>query len=267
MGQPFPPFEHLPPPSALYPPICGPPIFSAYSAPSYPHGVLEDSPYSQINLLTPSSCYSVEDIDPFDRIPQFQDPATDRRSSSDPVQSTEPLSRSRLQQAPIVQPSRPANSGMEYSNRLLPITLAVHVPAVSAALLSPLLHNQRLTPTHPHARDPSRSPSRPPLKRSTSSPTATSTPAPPRSNRCRPRHRLPHTAVERRYRENLNAHLQALRAAVPSLQPGQQARRRNVGDTDAAEDEPKISKCEILMGAVEYIGQLEKERKCGWCLE
>lgn len=72
-------------------------------------------------------------------------------------------------------------------------------------------------------------------------------------SRGRPRKRIPHTAVERRYRENLNAHLEKLRAAVPNLTAAQ--RRKS---TDGA-DPMKPSKCEVLMGAVEYIKRLEAE--------
>lgn len=73
--------------------------------------------------------------------------------------------------------------------------------------------------------------------------------------RGRPRKRIPHTAVERRYRENLNMHLEKLRAAVPNLTAAQ--RRRSNDGSDAL----KPSKCEVLMGAVEYIKRLETENE------
>ena len=58
-----------------------------------------------------------------------------------------------------------------------------------------------------------------------------------KSQRGRKRHRIPHTAVERRYRENLNAHLDKLRQTVPSL-----AARDGLGGKDGEGARP--SKCE-----------------------
>lgn len=74
-------------------------------------------------------------------------------------------------------------------------------------------------------------------------------------SRARTRKRIPHTAVERRYRENLNAHLEKLRTAVPNLQAAQ--RRRSSDHADPL----KASKCEVLMGAVVYIKNLEDENE------
>jgi hypothetical protein len=92
------------------------------------------------------------------------------------------------------------------------------------------------------------------------------------STRGRKRQRIPHTAVERRYRENLNAHLERLRQTVPAL-----ASRRASGGIPlmggghrASEpstvpvvallsDGAKPSKCEILNGAIEHIGAIERE--------
>ncbi|TIA22299.1 hypothetical protein D6C80_01366 [Aureobasidium pullulans] len=74
-----------------------------------------------------------------------------------------------------------------------------------------------------------------------------------KESRGRNKKRIPHTAVERRYRENLNLHLEKLRLAVPNLQA---AHRRRASDVN---DPMKPSKCEVLMGAVEYIKRLESE--------
>lgn len=74
------------------------------------------------------------------------------------------------------------------------------------------------------------------------------------SGRGRKRQRIPHTAVERRYRENLNAHLEKLRQTVPSL-----AVRRGPGGSKVDGGEGvRPSKCEILHGAIEYIGNQDK---------
>lgn len=71
----------------------------------------------------------------------------------------------------------------------------------------------------------------------------------------RGRKRIPHTAVERRYRENLNLHLENLRRAVPHVQAAQRRRASDVNDP------MKPSKCEVLLGALEYIQRLEKENE------
>lgn len=76
----------------------------------------------------------------------------------------------------------------------------------------------------------------------------------PDSKRGRKRQRIPHTAVERRYRENLNAHLEKLRQAVPPL-----AARKGPGGGKGEGEGVKPSKCEILHGAIEYIGARDKE--------
>ncbi|KAK5120140.1 hypothetical protein LTR85_006621 [Meristemomyces frigidus] len=70
-------------------------------------------------------------------------------------------------------------------------------------------------------------------------------------NRGRKRQRIPHTAVERRYRENLNAHLDRLRQTVPAL-----ALR---GTKGGEHEGVRPSKCEILNGAIEHIGMVDKE--------
>ncbi|KAK4633875.1 uncharacterized protein CLAFUR5_03328 [Fulvia fulva] len=75
--------------------------------------------------------------------------------------------------------------------------------------------------------------------------------------RGRKRQRIPHTAVERRYRENLNAHLDKLRQNVPSLASKRPAGASKPGD--GMGEGVKPSKCEILNGAIEHIGALGKE--------
>ncbi|KAK0269109.1 hypothetical protein LTR35_015018 [Friedmanniomyces endolithicus] len=86
----------------------------------------------------------------------------------------------------------------------------------------------------------------------------------------RKRQRIPHTAVERRYRDNLNAHLDKLRLSVPAFTGGARgvvqggsaagssagAKSGGVGSGEA-----KPSKCEVLNGAIEHIGQVEMENR------
>jgi hypothetical protein len=105
-----------------------------------------------------------------------------------------------------------------------------------------------------------------------------SKPATTNSNRGRKRQRIPHTAVERRYRENLNAHLERLRQTVPSLasrrtsgaiplmsnhhnpSSGHRASEPSTAPVVALlSDGAKPSKCEILNGAIEHIGAVERE--------
>jgi len=77
-----------------------------------------------------------------------------------------------------------------------------------------------------------------------------------RQPRGRKRQRIPHTAVERRYRENLNAHLEKLRLAVPAL-----AARNGPGAGKGMHggEGVKPSKCEILTGAIDHIQLLDKQ--------
>lgn len=94
------------------------------------------------------------------------------------------------------------------------------------------------------------------------------------SNRGRKRQRIPHTAVERRYRENLNAHLDKLRQTVPAFNQtaishgGVRSDEiivgaaggdggSTVGAGTAGGMRP--SKCEVLNGAIEHIVSLDKE--------
>jgi hypothetical protein len=147
----------------------------------------------------------------------------------------------------------------------------------SGASVSPQQQHHHRTPStnnaYPEQPQPSSSatPSRhPPLKRE---PTDEEAPTP--NKRGRPRRsktstsagtsttsassatprRLPHNQVERKYRENLNAELERLRRAIPTLSP------RNNGTSDAnSSHQPKPSKSMILAGAIEYIEQIEKER-------
>ncbi|KAF2732021.1 hypothetical protein EJ04DRAFT_344704 [Polyplosphaeria fusca] len=63
--------------------------------------------------------------------------------------------------------------------------------------------------------------------------------------------RLPHNQVERKYREGLNAELERLRKAVPTLIQG---------DGQDVTDAPKPSKATIMASAIDYIKKVEAER-------
>jgi hypothetical protein len=70
------------------------------------------------------------------------------------------------------------------------------------------------------------------------------------------RRRLPHNIVERRYRDNLNGQIDALRACIPVFAVPAQ------GISDV-EDEPALklpSKAAVIASAHDYIQELEKEK-------
>lgn len=76
------------------------------------------------------------------------------------------------------------------------------------------------------------------------------------------KHQTAHNVVEKRYRNNLNNKIAALRDSVPSLRT---AAKENCSDRESAEsdlggqNEPKrFNKATILSKAIEYISQLEK---------
>lgn len=64
--------------------------------------------------------------------------------------------------------------------------------------------------------------------------------------------RIPHNAVERKYREGLNAALKRLRRAVPTLP--QERQEDKIGT-------PRLSKSMIIAGAIDYIERLESEKR------
>ncbi|KAI9857204.1 MAG: hypothetical protein M1813_008566 [Trichoglossum hirsutum] len=69
-----------------------------------------------------------------------------------------------------------------------------------------------------------------------------------------------HSAVEKRYRRNLNAKMAALKDCVPSLRAVSQGNLGSDGESGDPEDlmAPKLNKSTVLSKAVEYIQQLER---------
>ncbi|KAF2844177.1 hypothetical protein T440DRAFT_35722 [Plenodomus tracheiphilus IPT5] len=63
--------------------------------------------------------------------------------------------------------------------------------------------------------------------------------------------RLPHSQVERKYREGLNSELERLRRAVPTLPQS---------DEGASMGHIKPSKAMVLSFAIDYIHEIERER-------
>jgi hypothetical protein len=70
----------------------------------------------------------------------------------------------------------------------------------------------------------------------------------------KPSKRQPHNQVERKYREGLNAELERLRLALPTLHKWEMA--ASCGGSGM----PKASKAAVLAGAVAYIQDMERER-------
>jgi len=93
---------------------------------------------------------------------------------------------------------------------------------------------------------------RPRLDRGASDPANSTSGASPPVSRSRPSRRLPHNQVERKYREGLNAELERLRRAVPTLP------QRDTGELTGP---PKPSKATVLASAIDYIKYMEGERE------
>lgn len=75
--------------------------------------------------------------------------------------------------------------------------------------------------------------------------------------RGRKRQRVPHTTVEHRYRENINAHLVNLWKSLLAIEPW--ATTSETGET--WQEGVKPSKCDILKGAITCIEVLDEENK------
>lgn len=74
----------------------------------------------------------------------------------------------------------------------------------------------------------------------------------------KPKRRVPHSQVEKKYRENVNAQLEALRRAVPSSRnDSTSSGTYDIEDLGASSRQP--SKAIILSNATAYIKQLEKD--------
>lgn len=96
----------------------------------------------------------------------------------------------------------------------------------------------------PMPKRPQRKRGRPRLDRSNSDTSST-------SSKCQRTSRLPHNQVERKYREGLNAELERLRRAVPTLPQCEEG---------GVMGQPKPSKAMVLAGAIDYIKKIERER-------
>jgi hypothetical protein len=69
------------------------------------------------------------------------------------------------------------------------------------------------------------------------------------------RSRMPHHVVERRYRDNLNERIDALRLSIPSL-----ANQAGASDVEDAITTKLPSKANVIAAALDYVKNLEEER-------
>ncbi|USP76515.1 hypothetical protein yc1106_03789 [Curvularia clavata] len=110
--------------------------------------------------------------------------------------------------------------------------------------LSPVTTNPIPSPEDPNLKPQPRKRGRPRIHRPTSEGSAMS-PAKAARTQC-----MPHTEVERKYREKLNAELERLRKAVPMLPQSDPSESGGV----------KPSKSMVLAVAIDYIKELERQR-------
>ncbi|KAF1356937.1 hypothetical protein BDV97DRAFT_394809 [Delphinella strobiligena] len=73
--------------------------------------------------------------------------------------------------------------------------------------------------------------------------------------------RLPHHVIERRYRENLNSQIEALRAAVPSTSACLTLDMEDIGSANAASAIRPLSKAAVIGHAAEYMRQLAAQNE------
>ncbi|KAF2717825.1 hypothetical protein K431DRAFT_306633 [Polychaeton citri CBS 116435] len=221
-------------------------------SPEISYGAPEPSWPSDVDMGTPSTAHSAfanDHIDPF---------ASKHSPLLDPVHTAQ-KPRSNPGSLVVGQPWNPPPAQAQQQQQL----------SAAAAAQRPGLHRAHTGPESRSRRSTAPATASPHIKSSESLESdeeiapdgvaAASTDS--KSARGRKRQRIPHTAVERRYRENLNAHLDRLRQAVPAL-----AARRSSGSsrvdapaTTTTAEGVKPSKCEILSGAIEHIGALDRE--------
>jgi len=99
-----------------------------------------------------------------------------------------------------------------------------------------------------------------PIKSTSTKKSIPALPSPPASTP-KPKHRVPHNQVEKKYRENVNSQLDALRRAIPgSKMGGFDSNGADIEDIGGgASRQP--SKAAVLSNATSYIRQLEKDNK------
>jgi hypothetical protein len=83
-----------------------------------------------------------------------------------------------------------------------------------------------------------------------------------KATNAKPSRRQPHNEIEKKYRESINTHLEALKDSIPAFQVsnGNQCMHGKVDIEDLAAA-PKPSKSIILASAVAHIKKVEKEKR------
>lgn len=166
-----------------------------------------------------------------------------------PQQPPQPFGHLRIPANPASAHS-PQSSHSGVSPSMASAQLAPDRPQYGRSLTDPTQKRRATAPAAPGAKLPSSDEEDEDFVPSASTGAGADT-AKPSGKGSRKRQRIPHTAVERRYRENLNAHLDKLRQTVPAL-----ASRKGAGKEGEG---VKPSKCEILSGAIDHIGAVERE--------
>jgi hypothetical protein len=77
----------------------------------------------------------------------------------------------------------------------------------------------------------------------------------------KPSRRQPHNEIEKKYRESINTHLEALKNSLPAFQQSKTQCLQGKGDIEDLAATPKPSKSIILASAVAHIKKIEKEKR------
>lgn len=199
--------------------------------PGYPSVANLDRSPPQEMLSYPDQFGSAYLADTYTTSPDYSlDSFFDQALTSGDMSSTFPKDQSQF--SPAQLPAGISTSSTDPSNRTGSYSTSRH-PSDAAPFEDP-------TPKRPQ-----RKRGRPRLDRTE---TISSTSSP--SSKSQKTGRLPHNQVERKYREGLNAELERLRRAVPTLPQSDEA---------GAMGQPKPSKAMVLASAIEYIRKLEAE--------
>ena len=104
-----------------------------------------------------------------------------------------------------------------------------------------------------------------PGKRTSSESSSSPDPIPAPSTKAAPAktsRRQPHNEIEKKYRESINTHLEALKNSIPAFQQSKNAQcMHGKGDIEDLAAAPKPSKSIILASAVAHIKKIEKEKR------
>jgi hypothetical protein len=103
-----------------------------------------------------------------------------------------------------------------------------------------------------------------PNKRTSSESSSSPDPVPAPATKAAPTktsRRQPHNEIEKKYRESINTHLEALKNSIPAFQSKSSDCLHGKGDIEDLAAAPKPSKSIILASAVAHIKKVEKEKR------